>query len=190
MIRRWVLAISLMALVPAFAFADNIPFSGSGSSGTIQTGQPFLYGFDTEFVWGLPGDGHGLTTWNGPLVGSFDITFNLPDGVVIDPAMVTIGQQGDCVGGAAGGTAFCAQPFTQPWIATLVDNDTIEFTASPGNYLTPGDPFFVNIFFSGGDPAGASFEGNFGTTVPEPSSWVLLGTGVLGIAAYVRRRKL
>lgn len=174
------------------AYAGSIPFSGSGSSGTIQTGQPFAYDFDGGVVepdWGIPGIGAGIATWNGPTVDAFQITFDLPPGVVIDPAMVSLGQSGDCVGGAAGGTAFCAQPYTSPWIANLVGDNTIMFIATQGNLLTTGDPFFVNIFFTGGDPNGADFSGAF-TVVPEPSGFILLGTGILGLATYLRRRML
>ncbi len=74
---------------------DNIPFSGSGSSGTLQTGQPFFYDFDGGVFdpdFGIPGVGNNLATWNGPTVSQFEITFNLPTGVEIDPAMVAQGQ--------------------------------------------------------------------------------------------------
>ena len=77
----------------------------------------------------------------------------------------------------------CAQPFTAPWVATLIGDNTILFTASPGNDLTAGDPFFLNIFFEGGDPNGASFSGSYNTPAPEPGSLSLMGSGVLGIAA-------
>jgi hypothetical protein len=193
MIRKLIFVLSLMALVPAAGFAGSIPFSGSGANGTIQTGQPFAYNFDNgvfEPDWGIPGVGGGTAIWNGPNVGSFEITFNLPSGIVIDPAQVLVGQTGDCVGGAAGGTAFCAQPYTSPWIATLIGTNTIMFTATPGNFLTTGDPFFVNIFFSGGNPSGAAFSGSFTTVVPEPSSILLFGSGILGVTAILRRRKL
>jgi hypothetical protein len=193
MLRRLWLVLWVVALIPGAAFAGNIPFSGSGTSGSLQTGQPFAYDFDGgvfEPDFGVPGVGAGTATWSGPTVDSFEISFNLPNGVIIDPAMVQLGQTGDCVGGAAGGTAFCAQPYTAPWVATLIGNNTILFTASAGNDLTNGDPFFLNIFFSGGDPNGATFNGNFGTSTPEPSSILLMSSGVLGLATVLRRRKL
>jgi hypothetical protein len=193
MIRKLCLAISLMALLPTLALAGDIDFSGSGPSGTLQTGQPFAYDFDGgvfEPDFGIPGVGAGLATWEGPTVSSFEITFNLPAGVEIDPAMVAQGQIGDCVGGPAGGTAFCAQPYTTPWTAQLIGSNQLIFTATPGNYLTTGDPFFLNIFFTGGDPNGASFSGAFTASTPEPSSFLLLGSGLLGTITYLRRRKL
>ena len=54
-----------------------------------------------------------------------------------------------------------------------------------GDLLINGDPFFINIFFTGGDPNGASFSGDWVTPVPEPSGLVLFGSGILALAGIV-----
>jgi PEP-CTERM motif len=193
MIRKFWLATCLLALLSTLAFAGDVPFSGSGQSGTLQTGQEFAYNYDNGYYapdFGIPGVGAGLAIWNGPTVTSFTITFDLPTGVVIDPTLVQIGQTSDCVGGYAGGTAFCAQPYTTPWTVQLIGTNELIFTATPGNYLTSGDPFFFNVFFDGGDPSGASFSGSFTESTPEPSSILLMGSGLLGMATFLRRRKM
>ena len=170
------------------AAAGSIPFNGSGSSGTIAPGQPFAYDFDHasfEPDWGIPGVGATLSSWNGPTVEQFTITFSLPNGISIDP--LNLGNT--CNGGSTGGTVFCASPYSQPWNVTALTSDSITFTAQPGgDLLVHGDPFFVNIFFSGGDPNGANFNGAWITAVPEPGSLILFGTGILGVGALMRRK--
>ncbi len=180
----------MVMLASVAAMAGSIPFSGSGSSGTIDPGQPFSYDFAgalSEANWGVPGVGAGLATWNGPTVDQFTITFDLAPGISIDP--LNIGST--CDGGPTSGTAFCASPYTQPWNVTTLTTDSITFTALPGgDLLINGDPFFVNIFFTGGDPAGASFSGEWVSPVPEPGTLVIFGSGILALAGAFRRKLL
>lgn len=180
----------LVLLASMAAVAGVIPFSGSGSSGTINPGQPFSYNFDGavfEPDWGVPGVNGGVSVWSGPTIDQFTITFDLPSGISIDP--LDLGT--NCNGGPFGGNVFCAAPFSQPWNVTTLTTDSITFTALPGgDLLIDGDPFFVNIFFTGGDPNGASFNGDWVTPVPEPSDVLLFGSGILGLAGILRRRLL
>jgi hypothetical protein len=188
LIRKLALLLCVVTASWMTAAASSIPFNGSGSSGTIPPGQPFAYDFDhasQEPDWGIPGVGGTLSVWTGPVIGQFTITFDLPQGVIIDP--MNLG--GNCNGGPMGGTVFCASPYSQPWNVTALTSDSITFTAQPGgDLLINRDPFFVNIFFSGGDPNGASFNGAWVTAVPEPGSLILFGTGTLGAAALMRRK--
>jgi hypothetical protein len=180
----------LVLLASMAAVAGNIPFSGSGSSGVVNPGQPFAYNSDGgvfEPDWGIPGVNNGLSDWNGPTVSQFTITFDLTPGIAVDP--LNLGTT--CNGGSFGGTVFCASPFSQPWNVTTLTTDSITFTALPGgDLLINGDPFFVNIFFTGGDPNGASFSGDWVTPVPEPSGITLFGSAILGLAGVFRRKLL
>lgn len=186
--RKLVLLLCLIITASMTAVAGDISFSGSGSSGTIAPGQPFSYNYDHAVVepdWGVPGVGATLATWNGPTIGQFTITFSLPAGISIDA--LNLGTT--CNGGSFSGTSFCASPYSQPWNVTNLTSNSITFTALPGgDLLTNGDPFFVNIFFAGGDPNGASFSGEWVPAVPEPGSLILFGSGILGAAALLRRK--
>ena len=190
MIRKVSALLCLVVLASMAALAGDIPFSGSGSSGTVNPGQPFSYNFDGavfEPDWGIPGVNNGLAVWSGPTIDQFTITFNLAAGIAIDP--LNLGTT--CNGGPFGGTAFCASPYSQPWNVTTLTADSITFTALPGgDLLINGDPFFVNIFFTGGDPNGASFSGDWVSPVPEPSGFVLFGSGILALAGVFRRKLL
>ncbi|HTV53600.1 MAG TPA: PEP-CTERM sorting domain-containing protein [Terriglobia bacterium] len=193
--RKMLFLSCVLALVSTTAFAGEIPFSGSGTSGTAAPGVTFSYDFfgaSPEGNWGIPGVGASVVSWPGSTtISGFDITFALPAGTAIDPAQIAIGNGAGCAGFIFGGTTFCASPYSAPWTAVLVASNTIDFSASPGNTLVPGDDFFVNIFFSGPDPSGASFSGNWITSLaPEPGTMFLFGIGFLGLAAVLHRRQL
>ena len=180
----------LVLLASMAAVAGNIPFSGLGSSGVVNPGQPFAYNFDGvvfEPDWGIPGVGAALTTWSGPTTDQSTITFDLAPGSGISIHPMDMGTT--CNGGPFGGTVFCASPYSQPWNVTLTTN-SITFTALPGgDLLINEDPFFVNIL-TGGDPNGASFSGDWVTPVPEPSGITLFGSAILGLAGVFRRKLL
>ena len=182
--RKFSLLLCLLFLASPAVFAD-IDFSGSGPSGTIAPGQAFIYNFDLNPDWGVPGVGNGLAIWSGATVDGFTISFTgLPQGVGI----TNLGTS--CDGGFSSGTVFCASPYSQPWVATLSNNDTsVTFMAqSGGDLLTNGDPFFINIDFTS-DPNGAAFSGSWiAEPVPEPGSIVLFGSGALALVGVFRRK--
>jgi hypothetical protein len=193
--RRLLLLSCLVALASITVSGADISFSGGGTTGTVAPGVTFNYdsfGAFPEGNWGIPGVGNGvLTSLASVTISDFEITFSLPAGTAIDPAQIAIGNSAGCFGTSSGGTTFCAGPYSAPWNAVLASIDSIDFFASPGNALTPGDSFFVNIFFSGPDPSGASFSGTWTTSaVPEPGTLILFGSGFLGLAGVLRRRLL
>ena len=122
--------------------------------------------------WSIPGVNFGTAIWSGPTVVGFLVIFELPTGVIIDDAQVTIGNGADCLGSSIGGTTFCAGPYSAPWAVTMVGRNDILFHSS-GDLLTNGDSFFVDIFFTGGTRmARPSAESLFPYPSPRVESWL------------------
>ncbi|GGA65637.1 hypothetical protein GCM10011507_16530 [Edaphobacter acidisoli] len=189
----------LVALVlcsfAALAKADSIviPFSGSGSSGTIAPGEPWVANGGGTTSWGSPGLNQGVLAWSGSVsnITDLSITFTgLPQGVVIDD-LGTI-----CGGGAYGGTVLCTGttgaylPYL--WTSTISNGgDTITFDALPGVTLGPGQSYFLNILFSGSEGDTVNFTGGWSSpsTVPEPGTVWLMSAGCAALGDLVRRRR-
>jgi hypothetical protein len=64
-------------------------------------------------------------------------------------------------------------------------NQTATFTLT-GDFGT--NPTISNVLFSFGTSPGVEVPGTPGSSVPEPASVVMLGSGLLGLAGLVRRR--
>ena len=188
MIRKVFGALCLVLIASMAAVAGNIPFSGPGPSRTVDPGQPFsfdLNGVTFDPVRGIPGVGAALSVSSEPTIDQSMIAFNLPSEIAVDP--LNLGTT--CNGGPYGGTVSCASPYPQPWNVTTLATTSVTFTALPGGDLVMnGDLYFASASFTSGYPNVASFNGDAVTPVPESSSLVLLGTGILGLAGVFRRK--
>jgi hypothetical protein len=76
------------------------------------------------------------------------------------------------------------------------DGYSVDFYAPAGTALNSGDQFFVNIDFTPNPSVGGLslddlyFTAHYTSSpVPEPSTWLLLGTGFAGLTAYRLRKR-
>jgi hypothetical protein len=177
------------------ASASTIPFSGSGHSGQMAPGQPWIYDAfrtiaDPGDSWGSPGAGKGFDQWNEatPVTG-FEITFDLPTAVSIDPAAPSFGFYSyDSTG-----------TNRYAWTPTLMNSNgvlnEVTFNDPTGDpALTNGESFYINIYFTSiGQITDSAFSGEFlspSAPTPEPASLPLIITGIAGLAwARVRLKR-
>ena len=164
--------LGVVAGITETARADFI-FSGSGSSGnfTGQASEPWSvnFTFAGENNWGSPGVGAGITPY---LEGqaAFGMDLNFHGAGPLDAQSISIGNGANCTGTTTGGTTFCTVSPIDIWIATQTGPDSIAFRAqNPTFDLTPGQRYFVNVFFTGAAPT--SFDGVWLTEFsPTPTS--------------------
>ena len=179
-----VFAIILLA-VPAMAYTI-VTFDGVGISGTDPYGNPWkLYqdklGYNS-LVFGTPGLGDYTVPWNGP-VAATDFHAIFPSGWEILATTMT-------PGGFTYETRFEVEGPTALWGRTI-SGSTIDFAETgAADALTIGRYYFFNIQFVNPDlnPETFSFTASY-TAVPEPTTMLLLGAGLLGLWAFRRKFK-
>lgn len=187
--RIWIAAALLLAcgvVSPAWA---NYTFS---SSDTNIAGTGSTWGFNAQSAapanWGSPGVGQGFSAY-GEATAAYGLELTFTGGGTIDSGQVTTGNSSNC----GGGSIFCVQGFSSNtvWTGYRLGTESIEFLATtPSDALPVSGDYFTNVYFNGATPTG--FTGTWFTqftTVPEPASLTLLGSGMLCLGMLQRRRR-
>jgi hypothetical protein len=151
---------------PTIPNVDVIFFSGSGIHGTGD----FLFPWEKLVgrLWVSPPQ--GLNTWPASPIHQdiTDMTITFPG------RSITFGAFGVHDEGA--------------WHADVSnDHHTITFTAPPGESLNAGDTFATTILFASAGADSVDFHGAWSTPVPEPSSLLLFGSGLLLLGTIGRK---
>ncbi|MGD0469075.1 MAG: PEP-CTERM sorting domain-containing protein [Terriglobales bacterium] len=192
--KRIVLMALLALAFPLAALADSVDFSNLGGTLTGSSAGLALTGSDLSAVVGLGG--------NGPVLGDLgSVTFttsSLLSGSLATDALFNSGGSFTISGNGTNGVPYgvlFSGPFTSTvtWAYSSTLSDGSEVFDISGNvsggstiqgYAVVGSNEFSQVY-------GTLGSGNtIISTVPEPGTFALFGTGLAGLAGAVRRKKL
>jgi hypothetical protein len=204
--KRTILTLVLMMALPLMASALSVDFTNDGGTLTGSTEGMSLSGSYLVVINGLPG---GLIT--GKNLGTLSFSTgkltsgNIQTGATFaggSPSSFTITGSG--MNGAPSGTIFSGS-FSGPvtWTMVTLANGTHNYTLTGSlqgtYYYGDGQQLTVNGatiqltintgkgYFNGTTKI-SSGDTNISSTVPEPGSLTLLGTGLVGLAGALQRK--